>query len=302
MRINFGKLPVMETGMVINSETKDTRGRRSRFKRTPIGKRIVFTDRDTEILQLLYRYRYLRQPQLIAFLNPKSEKRFIERLGDLFHETGLIDRPKTQWRHFDARCMPIIYELSAKGLALLESQNQLPQRATTLSRRKRSGTNVQFDHAMMIVDALVRVELATIATTNQRFVCVDEILTRGPETTRAAPNPLSVPVTIQPSAQFPEIKKPWDTHIIPDGLYGIEYLIDGEKRYRFWALECENTSPRKRRSVRNSSLVRKQAAYDALIKSGAYKKHWGIPNLKLQVCTKKDVEKIRCSIPNHNVK
>ena len=266
----------------------DTLGRRSRFKRTNTSKNIITTDRDIEILRWLYRYRYLRTPQLISFLQPKSKKRFIERLGDLFHETGLIDRPKAQWRHFDSRCTPMIYELSAKGQSFLESRNQLSQRATTLSRRKRTGTTIQLDHAMMIVDALVEIELTTIAKPDQRFVGVDEILARAPVTTTSAPNPLSVPVTIQPSAAFPDIKSPWDTHIIPDALYGIEYLIDGDKRYRFWALECENTSPRYRATAKMTSLVRKHAAYDALIKSGGYKKHWGIPNLKLKVVTQSE--------------
>lgn len=271
---------------MLNARYRDILGRRSRFKCTRSGKRIVLTDRDVEILRWLYRYRYLRSPQLISFLKPKSEKRFIERLGDLFHETGLIDRPKAQWRHFDARCTPVIYELSNKGLAFLESRNQLPQRATTLSRRSRSGTNIQFDHAMMIVDTLVEIEQTTLATTNQRFVCVDEILTRAPDTTKTAPNPLSVPVTIQPNATFPKLKSPMDTHIIPDALYGIEYLNGGEKLYRFWALECENTNPNWRSSLSKSSLARKRAAYDALIKSGGYKKHWGIPNLALKVCSR----------------
>lgn len=221
----------------------DTLGRRSRFSRTPIGKRILLTLRDIEILRWLYRYRYLRTPHLISFLHPKSTKRFIERLGDLFHETGLVDRPKAQWRHFDARYTPMIYELSAKGQAYLESRSQLPQRATTLSRRNRNGHNIQFDHAMMIVDTLVEIELATLATTNQRFVCIDEILTRAPDTTKTAPNPLSVPVIIQPNARFPKMQSPMETHIIPDALYGIEYVDDGVKLYQFWALECENTSP-----------------------------------------------------------
>ena len=263
----------------------DILGRRSRFLRARTGKNINITDRDVEIMRWLYRYRYLRAPHLISFLHPRSVKRFIERLGDLYHETGLIDRPKSQWLHFDARCTPVIYELSAKGQAFLESRNVQPQRATTLTRRKRSGSNIQFDHAMMIVDSLVDIELAAIANQDHRFVSVDEILARAPESTKAAPNPLSVPVTIQPSFTFPDIKSPWDTHIIPDALYGIEYLIDGEKRYRFWALECENTGPGWRSSPCKSSLARKRAAYNSLIKSGEYKKHWGIPNLKLHVVT-----------------
>ena len=263
----------------------DTLGRRPRFNPTPTGKRIVLTDRDTEILRLLYRYRYLRAPQLISFLQPKSKKRFTERLGDLFHETGSINRPKVQWQHVDPLCTHMIYELSAKGQTFLEQNGLLPQRATTLSRRQRSG-NTQFKHAMMIVDELVKTESKAIANPELRFVCVDEILERAPEKRKTAPNPLSVPVTIHPTKAFPQIKSQWHTHIIPDALYGIEYLIDGEKRYRFWALECENTSPKWRSSVRHSSLARKQAAYDALIKSRAFHTHWGIPNLQLHVCNK----------------
>lgn len=261
----------------------DCLGRRSRFKQSPAGKHLKITDRDIAIMRWLYRYRYLSSTQLVAHIKPKSEKRFIERLGDLFHETGLINRPKVQWRHFDAHCSSIIYELSAKGLDLLANNDQLHQRTTTLSRRSHSGRRPQFEHAMMIVNVLVTIELEVSKTLGQRFVCVDEILDRAPEKTRQARNPLAVPVTIMPSARFPDIRRPWDTHIIPDGLYGIEYLIEGEKRYRFWALECENLSPVHRSSARNSSLARKRAAYDALIHTRKYQDHWGIPNLKLDL-------------------
>lgn len=262
-------------------------GRRSRFKRTPTGKRIVLTNRDIEIMRWLYRYRYLRVAQLVAFLKPKSEKRFVERLGDLFHETGLVDRPKAQWRCFDPRCTPLIYEVSAKGIDCLSARDQLPLRATTLSRRKRPGTTPQFKHAMMIVDALSTIELETIEKPGVRFVCVDEILNRSPERTRMAKNPLAVPVTITPSSQFPTLRSKWQTHIIPDALFGIEYLIDGEKLYRFWALECENTTPKNRKTSRQSSTLRKEAAYEELINSRQYRSHWGIPNLKINIIRNK---------------
>ena len=262
--------------------TRDSLGRRSRFMRQPTGKRIVLTDRDIEILRLLYRYRYLGSTQLVAFLHPKSEKRFQERLGILFHETGLIDRPPVQWRYFDPLCSSVIYELSSHGLALLDDQYGLPPRATTLSRRS-NNRKQQFVHAQMIVNTLVTIELETIETPDQRFVCVDEILARAPVHTRAAKNPLAVPVTIEPCPEFPDLHRPWHTHVIPDALYGIEYLIDRERRYRFWAVECEHQGPVRRSKISASSRLRKQAAYNALIKSGGFKTHWSIPNLKLHV-------------------
>jgi len=263
----------------------DSMGRRSRFKRTPTGKRMVPTARDVEILRWLYRYRYLSATQLIDILQPRSEKRFIERLGDLFHETGLIDRPPAQWRGFDARFRSIFYELSPKGIRYLADRAALPARATTLSRRAHNGRAVQFDHATMIVDALLSVELETRDHPDQRFVPVDEILARAPENTRQARNPLAVPVTIEPRKDRPDIRQPWHPHIIPDALYGIEYLIDGERRYRFWALECENTTPLYRAASHRSSIARKEAAYEALISSRNYRTHWGIPNLRLRHVT-----------------
>ncbi|MCP4407719.1 MAG: hypothetical protein GY807_08150 [Gammaproteobacteria bacterium] len=269
----------------------DTLGRRSRFKRTCSGKRLVLGKRDVKILRWLYRYRYLRQSHLQMLIKPKSPKRFVERLGDLFHETGYINRPLLQHQQFDALSSPMLYEIGNAGIEYLESVGLLPHRAVLFSRRSRRAYNPQFLHTMMIIEALVRIELATRQETNQRFVPTDEILTKAPQRTRDAPNPLSVPVTILPSKRFPVVRQRIETHIIPDALYGIEYLIDGETRYRFWALECERTSPARRSTVRASSTTLKEAAYDALVRSKRFKEHWGIPNLKLQVVTDKATTK-----------
>jgi len=269
----------------------DQLGRRSRFARTRVGKRVQLTDRDLDVLRWLHRYRFLTAPQLIGILRPRSEKRFVERLGDLFHETGLVGRPSLKWQGFDARCRPLIYALSTSGLRLLEYCDRVPPRAVTISRRSPAGRSVQWEHSLLVIETLLEIELTTMATPDQRFVPVDEILARAPEVTRKARNPLAAPVTLQPSDALSDLKRPWHTHIIPDALYGIEHEIDGDKRYRFWALECENTTPERRSSARYSSIVRKRVAYDALIASRAYRDHWGIPNLKLNLVCQKEKDR-----------
>jgi hypothetical protein len=264
----------------------DRFGRRSRFRRQPTGKPVCLTERDLDILSALYRYRYLRATQLVALLRPKSEKRFIERLGNLYHEAGLVDRPEQQWRRFDARYQPIVYELSAKGLRHLESGGELPARAVTFARGRHAPAP-RFDHAMMIVDALVSAELETRHASGQRFVPVDEILLRRPRAERgvnAPKHPLAVPVTIKPNRHLPFLKKPFGMHLVPDGLYGIEHTMEGEKRYRFYALECEHRSPLSRSTASYSSLALKQAAYEALIEAKTHREAWGIPNLSLKIC------------------
>jgi hypothetical protein len=265
----------------------DRLGRRSRFRRTPTGKRIFLTERDLAILRALYRYRYLRASHLVALLRPQSEKRLIERLGDLYHEAGLIDRPAAQWRRFDARYVPLIYELSRKGLSLIQSQGELSHRAVTFSGGARRSPAPQFEHAMMIVDALVEVEIATLATEGQRFVPVDEILARMPprrDSKDAPKHPLAAPVIIRPNQHLPSLAKPIVTHLIPDALYGVEQTIDGQKRYRFYALECEQTSPSRRSTPYVASTAQKRAAYEAFIAERRYREVWGIPNLELRMC------------------
>ena len=98
---------------------------------------------------------------------------------------------------------------------------------------------------------------------------------------RDLPNPLAIPITLRPSPAFPELKRPYKTHIIPDAIYGIERLIDGQKRYRFFAVEAERTSPKKRGQIDLSSAEKKQRLYAELHRQGIARSHLGIPHLRL---------------------
>ena len=101
-------------------------GRRSWFVRSPTGKRLMLGQQDVDILRWLYRYRYLRQTHLEPLLRPRSGKRFTERIGDLFHETGLINRPVAQPGSFEGRSAPMLYELAAAGIEWLATHDALP--------------------------------------------------------------------------------------------------------------------------------------------------------------------------------
>jgi DNA-binding transcriptional MerR regulator len=254
----------------------DRLGRRDRFTRTPTGKRLSLNERDLDILHWLYRYRYLRQDQLVHILAPRSPKRLIERLGDLFHETGFINRPQLQAPLFDARATPMLYEVSTKGIRYLESLGALPHRAVTFSKRSRRSFSPQFLHTMMIIETLLGIELETRTEANRRLVPVDEILAKAPTETAASRNPLAIDVRHQGKS----------TKIIPDGLYGIEYEQSGIKGYRFWALECERTSPQNRSTRKHSSTAKKKELYAALLQDQIFKERWGIPNLDVSFVTK----------------
>lgn len=257
----------------------DSLNRRSRKKRQPSGKRVIINKRDLDVLSLLYRYRFLTSKDLIAHFQPKSEKRFTERLGQLFHDANLIDRPKEQWECAGAKYNPNVYTLMPKGKSLLEAKNLAPLRAVQYPNPSNGGERKQFFHSLKTSQAIHQTELETLNQSDQRFVCLDEICNR--RLAKGKPFKLELPVTVPISEHNP--KTVYRTMVKPDGLYGIEYAKSSEKLYRFFAIEVELTSPVKRSTLKNSSTFKKQLAYDAIIQSGSYKVALGIPNLNLKI-------------------
>lgn len=244
--------------------------------RTPAGKRIEITERDLELLKLLSRYRYLRSNFLHAFLGGASEKRFKERLGHLYHDARLINRPEQQWQFANCRYMPAVYELDEAGARVLRDcgQDFVPARAIRPSR--------QFAHALMVSEALASIEVGARVSRGLRFISDQEILSKAPERTRDAKYPFELPVSIGclgagGKAQRAEFK------LVPDAVFGLEYP---GKTYRFFALEADrNTMPCARSDLRQSSFLKKLVAYRALATEKTYKSYWGIPNLLVLTVT-----------------
>ena len=257
----------------------DSLNRRSRLKRQPSGKRLIIKQRDLDILALLYRYRMLSSKDLVAHIQPKSEKRFTERLGQLFHDGGLVDRPSGQWERAKAAYAHIVYALSAKGKKLLQEHNHLSPQAVVYAEQSNGGVRKQFMHTLKISQTISEAEVKTLSEPHQRFVPLDEIRQR--QLAKGKPFKLEFPVTIPISEHNPHtiIR----TTIKPDGLYGIEYEETGQKLYRFFAVEVELKSPKTRRHLKQSSTLKKKLVYDAASKSGSYKMALGVPNLSLRL-------------------
>ncbi|MBS0273906.1 MAG: replication-relaxation family protein [Proteobacteria bacterium] len=241
--------------------------RRSRQRRIRTGKSIEITTRDIAIFKWLSRYRYLPSTYLHAFCGGLSEKRFIERLGDLFHE-GFIDRPSVQWETAGSRHKPAIHELGAGARRILAEQDDLPMKRTWLG----TGPQRQFRHALMICEIVASIELAVTGHTERRFVTWPEILAKAPSATRAAARPFAI--AAEPDG------------LVPDALFGLEYAREGKSAYRFFALEADRmTMPLERQNKMQTSLAAKLAMYDSVIGKQTYRGRWGIPNLLVLVVT-----------------
>jgi hypothetical protein len=239
------------------------------MRRTQTGKRLGLTARDIEIFKLLERYRYLRSTYIHSFVGGVSEKRFKERIGDLFHE-GYIDRPEQQWEFARAQYLPVAYENGAGATrALREAGIEIDDArtfpATTAHR--------QFQHSLMICEILASLDLGARAEPLLRLIAWPEILGRAPEAVRSSGTSFRFPI-------------PSGGYLVPDGLFGLEYAHSGTKAYRFFALEADRgTMPVVRTNPNQTSYLAKIAAYREIIARRVHKTHFGLPNLLVLTLT-----------------
>ena len=253
-----------------DAETITTK-RRSRMRRMPTGKRIELTLRDFDILRLLNRYRFLRSTFIHAFVGGNKTK-LVERLGQLYHEAGHLDRPAQQWQAVNARYQPAVYELSEKGAEVL-GENGGSSDGGGLGCRG-SGPYRQFAHMLMVCEILASFELAAAQTAGLRLVWWPEILAKAPAETQRAERPLQIGASNGPHGEAGR------GAIEPDAVFGIEYRTGKKRAYRFFALEADRgTMPVERTDKGQSSYLAKLIAYRAIIADGTFRRRWGVPNL-----------------------
>lgn len=246
--------------------------RRSRMRREPTGKRIELTERDLEIFRLLSRHRYLRSTFIHAFVGGNKTK-FLERLGDLYHEEGFLDRPEQQWQAANARYQPVVYELSRKGADALKA-NGGPGDIGALPGRG-AGPHRQFAHTLLTCEILASFELGVAETQSLRLVWWPQILAKAPTETQTARRPLQIGTL---GGIWP--KEGREGAVEPDALFGIEYRGEKQRSYRFFALEADRgTMPVERSNGEQSSYLAKLIAYRKIIANGVFKRWWGVPNL-----------------------
>jgi hypothetical protein len=252
-------------------EQLDALRRRKRYARQPSGTSLRLGQLDLDILQLLYRYRYLRSTTIIAFFPDYNSRHIQKRLGDLYHEGDFIERPGQQWEAINARYMPAVYELSERGEKTLAVHGLLTENSPMLHRGR--GQGFYYHHELMISDILSSIQLAT--KEKPRFISWQEILLKAPQSTQTAPNPFEIPVAISHTINGKLHRS--DKPLIPDALFGLEYP---GASYRFFVLEADrDNEPLTRTNLSQSSFMRKILQYREIITRRAYQSHWGIPNL-----------------------
>lgn len=257
------------------TEEHDTLSRRKRLRSISTGKRVTPQDRDLLWFAKLREHGPLPTSFLLQYCAHMrgSEKRSRERLTDLFNEDNTPDngpyllRPPQQFRTLDSRHNQLVYDLApAAGRALARCGQGSP------SSKRNSGPWL---HSFMVSCVTASIELATLARSDIVYIPQSQILTR-------ADAELRYPTRFVD----PSTKRVIEKDLLPDALFGLEYMTEAGSRYRFFAVEADRaTEPAKTNNFNRKSCLRNLLQYQDYVGGGSYRKHLNLtaPLLVLNV-------------------
>jgi hypothetical protein len=250
---------------MVERKPQDKLGRRNRLKPHSTGKRIRLTDRDLLWMQKIHEHGPLATGELLAFSESGGQNagRAKNRLTDLFnednteHEKSYLTRPPQQFQTIDARYNELIYGLTAAGELALKEADLWSDWV-----HKAGGP---FWHQREVAKVTAGVEIDGLNHSDQNYIQGWKVLER-------AQTKLRYPITFKD----PGTGKTLTRDLIPDQLYGIEYLTNDGPRYRFYVVEVERGTNPKTSQQDRKSVERMKAMYDVYIGQGKYKEHLGL--------------------------
>jgi DNA-binding Lrp family transcriptional regulator len=230
-----------------------------RFKRSPEIKPLQLTERDREILKHVHRHRFLRSDH-IAALTTGSPQQVLRRLQRLYHH-AYLERPRCQIDYYQSGSRRIAYGLGNKGAAWLKRELSLPYHKIEWDWKNHVG-RLFLEHALLISDIMVAVELACRKRADVRLLAPDEKRD-----------------LLQWSVGIGHHVK---CGVIPDRVFGLEF--NGQRCWYF--LEADRaTMPVTRTNLHKTSFYRKLLAYEATWKQNIHRTRFGWQRFRVLTVT-----------------
>lgn len=242
----------------------------SRWTRKHARKIGTLLPRDIAVLRWLRRYRYARADFLHKLVGG-NYRAFTNRLRLMKDEPNCLIRTPHEQQIYIRQYAPQIFELDENGEQALKDLGQFDEHgAATWLKRTRDEERIDFEHAVMICDALQDIELAATAA-GLTFVPWPELFAQMPEETRNRKYPHRVPLLIRHAGQQ------LDKALESDAIFALKYP-DG--KYCIYVLEADRGTEPLRRfgkdALEKTSYLRKVLQYRELISGGKYQDHFGI--------------------------
>jgi hypothetical protein len=248
-----------------------------RFKRVFPVSPISLTERDSEIIRLIHRHRFLRSSQIFALLGGSIQP-VLRRLQLLYHH-GYLERPRSQLDYYyQGGSRQIVYGLGNKGGKLLKQKFGVSIGKISWGEKNRSVKKIFLEHALLVSDAMIAIELACRNSGKVRLLHSDELRLRAGQAFRWKTN-LGNGKTLV---------------IVPDRVFALEYVDpEGEAQQAVFFLEADRgTMPVVRKDLSQTSFYRKLLAYEATWQQGIHHSRFGFNRFRVLTITSSS-ERIR---------
>lgn len=230
------------------------------------------TERDAQILRAVNRHRFLRSQQITDLVGG-SRQQVLRRLQMLFHH-GYLERPRCQldyYQHPGSRS--ITYGLASRGAAHLRRVDDIPFSRLDWTSRNRAVKRLFLEHALMVSDIMVALEIACRKRGDVRLLIEHEIPL--PPATRNQRDPFRWTVTVSGNEKL---------GVIPDRVFALEFPESGERILYF--LEADRgTMPVERHSAHTSSVARKYQCYTKTWKQRVQQARFGFERMRVLMVT-----------------
>ena len=249
--------------------------RKPRFQRASEVAPIQLTERDRMIVRCVFHHRFLRSWQ-IADLVGGSKQAVLRRLQLLYHH-GYLERPRAQIEYFQpGGSRAFAYGLADRGAELLRLIENPAPRALEWSVKNRAVKSLFLEHALLVSDVMVSLELACRRHGGIRLLNSDELPL--PVATRSRLEPFRWKVSLNGGTRL---------GVVPDCVFGLEYAdqpLDRNRAYFF--LEADRgTMPITRNGLHHSSFYRKLLAYEATWLQELHRKQFGFHRFRVLTVT-----------------
>jgi DNA-binding Lrp family transcriptional regulator len=233
------------------------------------------TERDREIIRLVHRHRFLRSSHIVSLLG-KNSQQLLRRLRLLYHH-GYLERPRCQLDYYhQGGSRPIVYGLGNKGGSLLRQELGAAFRPLAWGEKNRAVGRIFLEHALLVSDVMVALELACREAGQVRLLTPDEI----------------APIRCGKAHRRPfqwKVKLPGGLKlgVVPDRVFALEFPgEDGGTERAYFFLEADRgTMPVKRRSLTQSSFYRKLLAYEATWSQSLHRRRFGFHRFRVLTVT-----------------
>ncbi len=176
---------------------------------------------------------------------------------------------------------PLVYALGNRGAELLETEGVVRRGGVRWDTKNRNVSRVFLHHTLAVAEVMVAFEAACRRREGVRFIPPEEVLAGAPPETRRLRLPFRWQVEVRQGG------KPYRLGVEPDRVFGLQFEGTLEtRRHAYFFLEADRgTMPVVRKSLGQTSFLRKLLAYQETWRQGLHKTHLGIPNFRVLTVT-----------------